>query len=352
MPRKIIITVDYEIFGNGTGDVRQHVVDATQRMAAVCRRYSAPLTIFFEIEEFMAFERGRVALSEHLGYDPAQLIRDQISSLSAEGHDIQLHVHPQWYGASFVAGKWQLQPEVETIDALFATADLASDYVRSRKEVIESLLADRSAKPVIAYRAGAFSARPGARLLAALRENGFHFESSVVRGLHRESGHYSLDYRGVESMEPMWRVSDDVAQEDLEGAVWEVPIYSETKRRYRQLTLSRLKAKFSKNVPKEQQKAMVGRFATPTRPLKMLKMLLEPVPIKLDYHNLSPKDLLRMIRSAPAPTDPALPDVLVLIGHSKEHIDDEGFDRFLAAVAAEPDLDVVTFHEAAADLGL
>ena len=52
---------------------------------------------------------------------------------------------------------------------------------------------------------------------------------------------------------------------------------------------------------------------------------------------------MRYIRSAPppAPNDPM--DVLVLLGHTKEHIDDSAFDRFLQLVSQDSDLQVVGF---------
>lgn len=359
MARKLILTVDYEIFGNGSGDVRQHVVDPTERMARICEKYGFPLTIFFEMEEYLAFKRNREELNRHLSYDPADLISDQVRELASRGHDFQLHLHPQWHEASFHSGQWKLRTENETVDSLFENKETVSKFIAARKGELEKLVERTGTglqgeaacgQPVIAYRAGAFSARPGEKLLPALEENGFRFESSVVRGLFREAAHYCLDYRNVDPPNPMWLVTNDVAREDTGGSIWEMPIYSVKRRRFRQLTPSRLKAKFSRNVPREQQKAMVGRFAQPSRPLAMLESLLEPVPIKLDYHNLSPTELMKMIKTAPVPCDPREPDVLVLIGHTKEHIDDAAFDRFISAVAADPNLEVVTFHKIASEL--
>ena len=37
--RQLLLTLDYEIFGNGSGDVRQHMVEPTERMARICERY-------------------------------------------------------------------------------------------------------------------------------------------------------------------------------------------------------------------------------------------------------------------------------------------------------------------------
>jgi hypothetical protein len=49
--RKLILSVDYEIFGNGSGDVRQHVIESARRMAAICEKHGVPLAVFFELEE-------------------------------------------------------------------------------------------------------------------------------------------------------------------------------------------------------------------------------------------------------------------------------------------------------------
>ena len=340
MPRKIVITTDHEIFGNGAGDVRQHVVDPTEAMCRIGERHGVPITIFFEMEEYLAFERYAVDLEGELGYDPAAAMRRQAADLAQRGHDLQLHLHPQWYGATRVGSKWQLNMEKLTVDALFESAEETCAYLAERKEALEEL----SGKPVTAYRAGGFAAQPGERLLPALARSGFVIESSVVRGLQSARPH-PLDFRGAPE-EPLWQIRDDVCQADESGALWEIPIHSVMRRRLHQLTPQRVLAKFSKNVPKEQQKTMVGQLQVGKNPLKVARFLVQPVPIKLDYHNLSPKALMRMIRSAPRPENGEL-DVLVLIGHSKEHISDERFETFCQMVAADPDLEAVTFSEVA-----
>src|SRR5690242_445995 len=161
-PRHVVLSVDYEIFGNGEGDVRQHVIDPTERMARLCEKYGAPLTVFFEVEEYLAFEKFREALSKQLGYDPAALIRQQIIGLAKRGHDIQLHLHPQWHRADYQNGKWILEREKMTVDSLFETQDETDKFIAARKAVIETMLAAAAGKQqtVTVYRAGAFSAQP------------------------------------------------------------------------------------------------------------------------------------------------------------------------------------------------
>jgi len=66
------------------------------------------------------------------------------------------------------------------------------------------------------------------------------------------------------------------------------------------------------------------------------------IPVKMDFHNVSPRALLRWTKSAPEPS-PGLPDVLVMIGHTKEHIDDTSFENLLRLISADSSLKVVTF---------
>ncbi len=340
--RLIILSVDYEVFGNGSGDVRQHIVNPTDRMARLCQQHRVPLTVFFEVEEYVAFVKYAGQLEKDLGYDPAALIRQQVISLIQNGHDVQLHLHPEWHGARYEAGKWLLHPDKKTVDSLFETQAEVIDYIATRKKLIEEMAANaNSSRKVRVYRAGAFSAQPGQKLLTGLAKNAIFIDSSVVKGLHSPSR--GFDYRQAPSTKGPWRVSDDVARQDDGGLVWEFPIYSVMGRRVNQLTFSRLRAKFSNNVPKDKQKEMIAQLdLRPSHPFKLLQFLWQPVPIKLDFHNLSTAALLNWIRSAPK-TVHGQPDVLVLIGHTKEHIDDQRFEQLLEALANEPELKIISF---------
>ena len=118
-------------------------------------------------------------------------------------------------------------------------------------------------------------------------------------------------------------------------------------RRLDQLTMSRLRAKFSKNVPVNRQIEMVSQFGfNKYNPFAWLKFLWQPVPIKFDFHNVSPALLLRWIQTAPPP-HAGYPDVVVLIGHTKEHINNAAFARLLRGLASDPSLKVVGFEDVA-----
>jgi hypothetical protein len=345
--RAICLTEDHEIFGNGSGDVRRHIVDPTKRMARICERFGMPLTVFFEVEEYLAFERERGKLVAAWGYDPAADLRAQAVDLVKRGHDLQLHLHPEWVGSRFEDGRWILRPDHPTVDSLFAAQAEVGAYIGERKAVIDGFYeAAGSTRRVTAYRCGAFCAQPGRKLLRALGEHGIVIDSSVVKGMVRRDERVHMDFRGAPADRRHWQVSEDVGCEDPVGAVTEIPIYSRMGRRVQQLTPRRLMAKFSGDVPKEKQREMVSQLGMGRTPTSVLRFLAQRFPIKLDFHNMSASQMLRWIRNAPAAPDGDL-DVLVLIGHSKEHRDDREFERFLAGVAADPGLEVVSMGQIA-----
>jgi len=79
--------------------------------------------------------------------------------------------------------QWILQSDQKTVDSLFATQEETTKYIADRKATIEGMLAEAGRQQkVTVYRAGAFSAQPGTKLLAALAKNGFVIDSSVVKG--------------------------------------------------------------------------------------------------------------------------------------------------------------------------
>jgi hypothetical protein len=304
-----------------------------------------PLTIFFEVEEYLAFMRERSSLTRLLGYDPAAEIRNQILDLARRGHDIQLHLHPEWVGASFVDDRWILRPEKSSVDTLFETKAETAQYIAERKLIIDDLLAQAGrGQRVSAYRAGAFCAQPGEKLLHALTENGFILDSSVVKGMRRNDRNATFDFSSSPERRRHWFVRDDVAREDATGTLYEVPIYSRMGRRFHQLTPKRLTAKFSRKVPKAKQLEMVEQLRIGRTPLSIARFLLQCFPIKLDFHNMTSRQMLRWIQRAAAPVD-GDEDVIVLIGHTKEHTDDTDFARFLARVKKDPTLEVITMTE-------
>src|SRR5690554_355033 len=106
---KLILTFDYELFGDGLGNVFTHIIAPSNKILQLCDRHNIRTTIFFEVLEYIKlkeeWEKGN-----SMGYseNPVKAIEQQIQQAATDGHDIQLHIHPQWHNAKYVNGQWNL----------------------------------------------------------------------------------------------------------------------------------------------------------------------------------------------------------------------------------------------------
>ena len=106
----LIITIDYELPYDKRPDVRSHMIRPTNSLLNIVQKYGAKLTIMAEMAEIWAFEREEnFGFNEYLGYDPSTEIRNQLEQAIRLGHDVQLHLHPQWLDARWGKNGWQLR---------------------------------------------------------------------------------------------------------------------------------------------------------------------------------------------------------------------------------------------------
>ena len=190
------------------------VVAPTRRLLDICERHGAKMTIMFEVGEYWAFERYDDRLQRELGYSPYRTMKTQMTEAITRGHDVQLHLHPQWIGAEYEGGVWQLH------DSYWRLADLpdglgSEEQVTSitgalhrGKRTLEDVL-----KPVktdyecTCFRAGGFYAQPSRDIIRAMKKVGLRADSSVVRG-YRRTLPFAVDYSDVATGEAAWWTTD------------------------------------------------------------------------------------------------------------------------------------------------
>lgn len=206
---KTVLTIDYELFGSGRGDIQKHLVGPTNRMLSVMDRHGVKATFFVEqLEVKSIIDRGEHAPTHSREYKDAELLRNQIIQLVKEGHDIQLHLHPQWYGASFESAEWKLNFNWWRFSALpyRHQADGTPgryDLLVEGKKYLEDLI--RPTKPdyeCIAFRAGGYNIGVDDVSGKALLESGFKIESSICPGFYSNSKLSKYDYTSNLSSHP------------------------------------------------------------------------------------------------------------------------------------------------------
>ncbi len=96
---KCVFTIDYEIYGNGEGSLKDLVYEPAEALKTLFKKRNARLVLFVEAAELEIIESAKT--------DPAvELVRRQIREYYRDGFEIGLHMHPQWYQARFENGRW------------------------------------------------------------------------------------------------------------------------------------------------------------------------------------------------------------------------------------------------------
>lgn len=308
-----IFTLDYEIYGNGEGSLRDLVLEPTRILAEVFRKRDAKFVVFAEVNELQRIEECGVDTS--IGE-----VKDQLRRLHDEGFEVALHLHPQWCKATH-NGKWHLYyPEYNLCTLprprICEIVDESIGYIRR-------VLADPGYTPV-SFRAGNWLFQPSQPATDVLLERGIRIDSSVFKGgIRHENG---LDYRkSLRIDEPYWRFTNDVQEPDSAGLMTEVPIHTEHSPFWRMLSAKRAKLEGKAIAQKRSRQQLVCRV----RDLMRFRH-----PEKFDFCRLSLDRQLALLRGVEQrhQNRPGGHIPVVAIGHTKEHVDSSDLDSLLHAI--------------------
>jgi hypothetical protein len=308
----IIITLDYEIFGNGEGDVRKHMVEPTEKILEICDRYNVPITIMFEVLEYLKFKEFDHELVERLGYSPATIIEEQLQDAVKRGHDVQLHIHPQWWEASYDGNRWHLpNPRKKIIE--FSDTVINQIIKRGKNELINIVNDVNSNFSCIALR---FSNMPWEEApqnaFQSMAENNLFVHSLAVstNSKNKPQGYWILHE---------------------ENQIFEIPIFTIDMPFYSKFSMMRIKTalyrrKFGSDndlkmgFPDEKSGGANSHF---------LKQLFRKYEAKWDLCKQSSKDMIRFIKYGLKEYDHEDFDVpLVMIAHSKDFMNEKNVERF------------------------
>jgi hypothetical protein len=343
----LILSLDYEIFGNGAGDVMRDIIEPTNRLLHICEQHGAKLTIMFEVAEYWAFKQIEDKLD--LGYSPAQVMAEQARNAISRGHDVQLHLHPQWIGAELDDRTWRVRMNQWCItDLPHGLGDDGDEYsimgaLSKGKHTLESLLCPiESAYECIAFRAGGFHIQPSRYVIAAMKAVGLLMDSSVVQGLHVNSRRWCCDFRdAVSNYGYWWTPADDVCRSGPEHEqILELPVYSIMQLYLTNLRWSKLRAELKRRKLESRYPGTIkqaGGIRSTYKITQVLQKLASMHPITVDFCKLNARTMVKAVeeviltnRHSNDETERTVP--VVLIGHSKDFWNDKHLDRFLSTM--------------------
>ncbi len=182
---------DWEVRGNGTGDPRVLQFEPMRRLVKVFKEHGIRGSFNAEVMQQLTYR------SQQERFPELKAIADQWEEMVMEsfrqGHDIQLHLHPQWMGASYEGrGHWKLGGDWSILN--YPPQQMRTMLVAG-KHFLEGLL--RSINPeyaCVSFRAGSWCAAPSDSLMLILSELGFVFDMSIVAGIRNDTPQVKLDY--------------------------------------------------------------------------------------------------------------------------------------------------------------
>jgi hypothetical protein len=319
-----IFTLDYEIYGNGSGSLRELVFEPGEQLRKIFRSWEAQFVVFAEVAELERIEAQ--------GTDPAiDHVKRQISEMDCDGCEIALHLHPQWYNARYQQGRWLLDDSEYNLCTLPRAR--ITQIVDASLNYLRHVLGQRQYTP-FSFRAGNWLFQPTQTAAAVLLEKGIRVDSSVFKGGLQHN--HKLDYRAAIKNGYYWPFSDDVTKPDPNGAWLELPIYTEMVASWKMPTTKRLG--FNNSV------GMAGR-SSGYKWNRIRDFLRLQYPLKLDFCRMTLSELTSIVDRVIAQDQksPELYKPIVAIGHTKDLAEPQTIDAFLSYLQSKH-IPVCTFE--------
>ncbi|MEX2592077.1 MAG: hypothetical protein WD426_04830 [Anditalea sp.] len=333
----LILTLDYELYGDGSGDVFETMIKPTHDFLNMCGKYNIKSTIFFEIMEYLQIDAewnkgNRMNYSEN----PAKAIKDQIISAHNSGHDIQLHIHPHWINAKFENEKWcpdsrywKLTKVPDQADKNFPLG--LEELLGLGKESLEALL--KSVDPMYQcniFRAGGYCITPSEKIVRSLKNLGFIADSSVIPGAYLNNQYYYYDFEKLPIGSPYWWVDTSVDEPVSNPKNFlELPVFARKIKRYKKYDLQRVRIALknrSANITKIKDKVEGNQSI-----VDKVKFFLEEECLTWDFCLFSEKKMNDYLKLAWKIAEETNHDFhpFILIGHSKEFLLPANLERFI-----------------------
>lgn len=346
--------MDYEVFGNGSGCIQRCLIEPANQLMACCESKGVRLTFFVDMSEYWAFDAAEKNALLPDGECPATLIRQQLKEMIRRGHDVQLHLHPQWTDATYhPENGWHVNLAYWRLPMAPGGYGTREDkrsilgMIHQGRTQLESLLQEVDPDyRCTAFRGGAWSLQPEEEVLRALIEGGMRFDTTVAPGCSFDNCVTVYDFRPAPVDQPFWHVTNRLNYPDSQGTLTEVPIFTFPVQGVRRI-FWRLSARRAGRDPNALAPSCLGSF--PAAAMKesawslwrqRFKRLFVSRAQMMDFCNSTLSELKAGVDYAQKQqlngADAEKPAPLVTIGHTKTFNDPERLGAFLDWVKAQP----------------
>lgn len=326
--KKIILTLDYELYGNGSGNVFKHIIEPTKRILDIAKRYNVKLTIFFEVIEYWKlkeeWEKGN-----RMGYNknPIVAIEEQLQFAYYAGHDIQLHLHPQWIDAYYQNDEWHVNLKEWRLGGYNRIGEYSLfNLFKKGKETIEKIIHPIDPNyTCIALRAGGYNIQPSFEIVKAMQKTNLFIDSSIYPG-GKETGALShYDYSNIPHDMSYWHVDKEL-ETIGNSAIIELPIVAFPITRWtKYCSLVRIKSLLQNR--KSAKESFIAKSSGQDKNiLDRIRYFFSKEWQTWDYCLFSPQMHKRFLKRIEQQYHKEL---FVLVGHPKSFVSEKGFKYLL-----------------------
>ena len=321
---KLMLTLDYEIYGNGEGDLDELVIKPTDRFLELSNDYHARVTIFPDVAEFLAMKgiaKYRQAIKR---------IENQLCDALRQGHDVQLHLHPQWFGAQYLSEKWMLNYQYYCMARL--PIEKSIEFLNKGKAYLENLFKEiNPSYRCCAFRAGNWCMMPSTNILKALRKVGIESDSSVFKWGKEKGSHLYYDYSTAYSnVKPWFAQTENINNRTfIQNSILEFPIYT------RKVLLCSLVSRKRLFLRRRQQKIIsYSNRRSRMKSRDWLDLIFGWHPKKFDFCKLTFSEMKSMLDQIVKYDQDGETIPTCGIGHSKDFCFDLDYENLLKYIAA------------------
>ncbi|HRI25356.1 MAG TPA: hypothetical protein PLZ45_11805 [Ferruginibacter sp.] len=204
----ILIEDDWEVMGNGLGNVAQLQYLPSMFFMKLARRLGIKLTFMVDVVQQLEYRKYASGNDFNLKLQK-NLWDDSVRLMKSYGFDVQLHLHPQWMNAKkegdffFLSDNWNFGRYTD------AEQDyLISESVNYLHDLLRPIDPDYK---VVAYKGGSWGLQPSGNLLKNMEKHGIKIVTGVRQGMYLPGN--GVDYRSLEeSTMPYYPVYDDLCK--------------------------------------------------------------------------------------------------------------------------------------------
>jgi hypothetical protein len=349
----LALTDDWELRGNGSGDIEQIQFRAMRKLVDLYDSHGVTSTFNAEVMQQLTFRKLQNA---HSHLKPLAGAWDEhVRMAYTRGHDIELHIHPQWSNFTFENNRWKLAGDWSLLNY-----DLEASYamLSASKSYLEQLL-----KPLdpnyrcLSFRSGSSAIAPSTFVLRQLAELGIVFDMSLIQGLRVHTRNLQLDYTLCdEGFLPFYPQLEDARKmSDKVEPIVCIPIFSFdlSRRRCAAEVIGKVRSKLrnshgsTNDSYASQEWDDVGRSSLPAKVYdKVVQPCLNGKHIVADVGRLDFPSLREMLKAIREAAERSNEDEVwvVLTNHSKYISDFSHIDRFLHEARRYDDIDFVTLR--------